>query len=133
RKGDHSALRVVLEGQRALRSLPVRSGLGSKDLQGFRSDDQPIESDQRGELHRSELQSELAGEVDLGSVERGRSILLAAPEELERPITQPRGRAGQHRNGLRGKGARTIKPLTRSWVHRTLSRSDCPIRFQALD
>ena len=50
--------------------LPVRPGLGSKNLQGFRANDQPVEGDQRRELHRHELQGELNSEVDLGPLER---------------------------------------------------------------
>jgi len=49
-KGDHSTLRIILEGQRPLRSRSVRTGMGSQDPKGSLANEQPIESDQRREL-----------------------------------------------------------------------------------
>ena len=70
REGDHPTLRIFRKGRRALRSLPIRSGLGSQNLQGFRAHDQSVESDQRRKLHRGQLQGELDCEIDLDSLER---------------------------------------------------------------
>ena len=75
--------------------------VGSQNLQRLRTDDQSIEGHQRRELHRRELQSELGRESDLDSVARGRSILLAAFEEFECALNQPRGRWRQHRSDFR--------------------------------
>lgn len=64
-------------GVRTLRRLEARKRLGSENLQTLRANDQLIQDDQWRELHRHELQGELAGEIGLGSVRGAGRVLLA--------------------------------------------------------